>query len=121
MKPILSAFFLLTLLSTSFSFATAPMQHTLKAPASRARIHAHLQLSQRVLGIDVNIPTALYTVTNLNTSTNGTIYNSNLYDVVVQEGDVLYLNTLGLLPSITYTVTAADIESAYIHVSILSL
>ncbi|HEY9257629.1 hypothetical protein [Chitinophaga sp.] len=121
MKRILAAFLLLTFLPISFSFATTPIKNTGKASVSRARIHAHLQLSQRVAGIDVNIPTALYTVTNLNTSANGTVYNSNLYDVEVQEGDVLYLNTLGLLPSISYTVTAADIDSEYIHVSILSL
>jgi hypothetical protein len=120
MKRIFSAFLLLTLALSSFSFA-APAKSDLKLHASRARIHAHLQLSQRVLGIDVNIPTLLYTVVNLNTSANGTIYNSNLYDVEVQEGDILYLNTLGLLPSISYTVTATDIASAYIHVSILSI
>lgn len=114
-------FLLLTFICSSVSVATTPTKSTMKTTVSRARIHAHLQLSQRVLGIDVNIPTALYTVVNLNTTANGTIYNSNLYDVEVQEGDVLYLNTLGLIPSITYTVTAADIASAYIHVSVLSL
>lgn len=92
----------------------------LRVQPSRARIHATLRVSQTVLGIEVIIPTSLYTARNLNTNVDGTIINVNLQDVVVQEGDVLYLNTLSSPLAIFYTVTADDIASGAIQVLILS-
>ncbi|WP_160716605.1 hypothetical protein [Chitinophaga solisilvae] len=92
---------------------------TAVAPA-RARVHVTLTLSQKILGIDVAILTALYDVKNLTTGEYGTIINANHKDVVVQAGDVLYVNTLSSPLSIYYTVTAADIASGFIKVSILS-
>ncbi len=113
------ALMLVTLLVTGTSFTTVSRQPPAYPESSRARINATLRLSQIVLGIEVLIPTAIYSVENLNTNENGTVLNANVYNVSVQEGDVLYLNSFSLPLAIFYTVTAEDIASGAIHVNIL--
>lgn len=120
MKQLSIALILTLSLMATFPATTASAPHTSGTAPERARIHATLRISQIVLGIEVIIPTLIYSVQNQNTSQFGTVIDSNNYDVVVQEGDVLYLNSFGLPLAIYYTVTAADIASGSIHVSVLS-
>lgn len=108
----------IVLLTGAFPASNA-MAKTTKSQA-KARVHATLRLSQNVLGIEVTIPTLLYTVENQATSALGTAIDANRYDVEVQAGDVLYCNTLDLPLAVYYTVTAEDVASGTIHISVLS-
>ncbi|GAA0555410.1 hypothetical protein GCM10009415_41730 [Chitinophaga japonensis] len=121
MKTLTLACTLLLFLFTGSSFTGIPAPAENVNTAARARIHATLRLSQVVAGIEVTIPTAIYSVQNQQTGAYGTAIDPNRFDVEVQEGDVLYLNSFDLPLAIYYTVTAADVASGSIHVSILSL
>jgi|GEM_PF-3933314 len=120
MRTLTLACTLLLLLFANSSFTSIPDPAENVNMDSRIRIHATLRLSQIVAGIEVTIPTAIYSVQNQNTGAYGTAIDPNRFDVEVEEGDVLYLNSFDLPLAIYYTVTAADIALGSIHVSILS-
>ncbi|MET3879324.1 hypothetical protein [Chitinophaga sp. OAE865] len=110
---------LLLLIGTSFIDAPA-FSESKPIPAKNtafARVHANLRLSLiDVSNIEVQIPTLIYTVFNVQTSTYGTAIGLYNYDVEVQEGDVLYLNSFSLPLAVNYTVTADDVATGIIHV-----
>lgn len=110
---------LLLLLGTSFSDAPAFSESKPIAVKSTvfARVHANLRLSLvDVSNIELQIPTLIYTVYNVQTNTYGTVIGLYNYDVEVQAGDVLYLNSFSLPLAVNYTVTADDVATGIIHV-----
>ncbi|NSL87969.1 hypothetical protein ECE50_014065 [Chitinophaga sp. Mgbs1] len=121
MKVLSFTCVLFLLLFTTTPATEAIAKNYTKVSPARARTHVALTVTQKVLGIDVAILTALYDAKNLATGEYGTILNANQKDVVVQAGDVIWLNAfLGFPFSIYYTVTEADIASGIIRVAFLS-